>query len=215
MTTVNIHEAKTHLSRLRLCPCSLPRVAKLKSVIELSRLLARLSVVLTVFSACSSPVVPRPSASSDHPAEKEDILKYRWSQEVDILASVFRYQFEHNQTGVSPLRFDYLFLSLGRNELFEQDPPSELLAQFAGHIPPVEPASESKIAKDYTGVSHIHKGGKGIIFRLERIRWIDHDTVRVDGGYYRASRSASENTYQAERRDGKWVVVSDTLHGVS
>lgn len=98
----------------------------------------------------------------------------------------------------------------------DQDPPSELLDRFAGHSPAVEPVSAAEIGKGGgSRVTHEQKGGRGIILRLEAIRWIDGDTVEVDGGYYEANRSASGNTYRAERLGGKWAVTSDGMRWIS
>jgi hypothetical protein len=160
-----------------------------------------LSLVLTLLSACSNPVAPRAAAPADHASE-----------ELDILEAVFRYQFEHN--GASYMHPDRLFLSLAEAKDPPKDPPAALLARFKGQIPPVEPES----AADTDMVHGVHakgKQGRGVLLRLTNIRWIDDDTVEVDGGYYSSGLSASGNTYRAQRREGAWVVVSDTLHWVS
>ncbi len=161
---------------------------------------ALLALPLPFVSACSGagPLVPTDAVE-------------RASQELDILEAVFRYQFDHNASSATALgTADFYFLSLEEH----RDPPPELLTRFNGHSPPVEPVSSADPDASF-GVKHKQKGGQGIILRLESVRWIDDNTVEVDGGYYEASRSASGNTYRAERRDGGWIVVSDAMHWIS
>ena len=179
------------------------------------RHLAQLSVFLTCLSACSGPTLTTPAAvpaASPAPTAVPD----RATQELDILESVYRYQFEHNFSGRSSASFDYVFLSRGSSSSVNNDPPAELLARFAGNTPPVEPVSASEIGKDGgTGVTLKYLGGRGIIFRLDQVRWIDGETVDVDGGYYVSSRGSSGNTYRAKLQGGRWVVVKDERHWVS
>lgn len=164
-----------------------------------------LALALTLVGACSSAGAPRAAAPVD-----------RASEELDILEAVFRFQFEHNASGRNPTDFDHLFLSMANEKSLPKDPPAALLARFKEHVPPVEPVSDADThagSGARPGVRHKLKGGRGILFLLTSIRWIDDNTVEVDGGCH--SGCKSENTYRAERRGGVWVVVSDALHWVS
>jgi hypothetical protein len=162
-----------------------------------------LALVLMLVGVCFILSAPKPDAAVD-----------RASAEPDILESVFRYQFEHNSSGHKPLDFDYFFLSLAEAKDPPKDPPAGLLARFKGHVPPVEPVSLADAdARPHSGVRHKLKGGRCMLLFLGRIRWLDDDTVEVEGGYQAGCRS--ENTYRTERRNGAWVVVSDTLHWIS
>ena len=133
------------------------------------------------------------------------------------MEAVFRYQFAHN--GASYMNPDCFFLSLAEAKDPPRDPPAALLARFKEQIPPVEPVSAVDTAdmrfNVHSGVHAKGKKGKGVLLRLTNIRWIDDDTVELDGGYYYGHLSGSTNTYRAERRQGAWVVVNDTLHWVS
>jgi hypothetical protein len=162
---------------------------------------AGLALALTLVGACASAGAPNSSA----PVE-------RAAQELDILEAVFRYQFDHNASGHRLTEFDYLFLSLANERSLPKDPPASLLARFKEYVPPVEPASGADIHAR-SGVHHKQTGGRGILFFLTNIRWIDDNTVEVDGGY--RSGCVSDDTYRAERRDGMWVVVNDDLHWIS
>jgi len=58
-------------------------------------------------------------------------------------------------------------------------------------------------------------GKPGLIFTIDSVRCADTSRCEVEGGYYEAGLSASGNTYFLEKRDGKWVVVRDTMHWIS
>jgi hypothetical protein len=177
-------------------------VARRKSRAEPVMRGVALALALTLVGACSSARAPSSAAL------------HRWAEELDILEAVFRYQFDHNASGSNP---DCIFLSLseGKEGDAPKDPPPALLARFKGHTPPVEPES----AADLDSMPGVHRRGEqsdhGILFRLTTIRWIDPDTVEVDGGYFQNGLSASGNTYRVEREQRAWVVVSDTMHWIS
>jgi hypothetical protein len=89
-----------------------------------------------------------------------------------------------------------------------------MLEQFKGHSPRVLPASMAT-ASATGGVTHKDLAGRGLIFNITRIAWVDAYTADVDGGYAEAGLSASFNTYRAERKDGKWVVTKNEMHGIA
>ena len=126
---------------------------------------------------------------------------------LDLAEAVFRYQFDRNASGQQK-NCDYFFIRLE-----SEDPLPELLGRFAEYTPKVVPGSDA--ARSSRGVSHKTLGGKGLIFHIDDITWLDDNTADVDGGYYEAGLSSSGNTYRVERRDGKWVVIKDTMHWIS
>ena len=127
---------------------------------------------------------------------------------LNVLETVFRYQFDHNASG-SQRNVDYFFLRLDQS-----DPPPELLERFKNQSPRVLPGSMAR-ASAGEGVKHKDLGGRGLIFNITQIAWLDANTAEVDGGYYEAGLSSSGNTYRVERRDGKWVVTKNTMHWIS
>lgn len=127
---------------------------------------------------------------------------------LNVLETVFRYQFDHNASG-SQRNVDYFFVRLDHS-----DPPPELLERFKNQSPRVLPASMAKSSAG-RGVTHKDLGGRGLIFNITQIAWLDANTAEVDGGYYEAGLSASGNTYRVERRDGKWVVTKNEMHWIS
>ena len=158
---------------------------------------------LLVAAACSTaPEYPTPPP--------DDLAPYSWttpsSEDIDILETVFRYQFEHNRSVATERNeADYLFVVLGEEDSI--DPPAELLARFASHLPPVRPLSAATVS--VYGVEHQDDGGQGILLRIERIRRIDANTVDVDGGYFECGTSSSGSTYRVKRRGSGWRVVAD------
>src|SRR5262249_16928390 len=85
-----------------------------------------LGVIGVGIGSCASPT---PSSAAQVEAHAE---------ELDILETLFRYQLEHNESGRSPLTYDYVFLSRGIPGGAEQrDVSPEILARFDQHSPPI------------------------------------------------------------------------------
>ena len=133
----------------------------------------------------------------------------RAADRLDVLEAVFRHQFNKNASG-GQRNVEYFFLSLdGR-----ADPPPELLARFKDQKPIVLPLSMAT-ASPAPGVKHKDLGGRGLIFRITSIAWLDQDTAEVEGGYYEAGLSASGNTYRVKRANGAWKVIDDRMNWIS
>jgi hypothetical protein len=130
--------------------------------------------------------------------------------DVDLLEAVFRYQLQHNESnGTALQRANFYVLSCGEDE----DPPAELMERFAEHSPPVE--LRSSVTVKGTGVTHQERGERGVLLKVETIRWIDSRTVEVDGGYFEGGASASGATYRVESRGEVWNVVDKALKWMS
>ena len=155
-------------------------------------------VVLVLACACTS------AEHSSHPVPVQPTpAEETVSQELDLMESVFRHHLElHTSASRMQPVYDYVFLSLEKG----RDPPPELLARFAGNIPPIEPVSCAD--NGWYGVRHREKGGTCIVLQLTRIHWLDGSTAEVEAGWRRANRSAGGATYRVERRDGTWTIVS-------
>lgn len=48
---------------------------------------------------------------------------------------------------------------------------------------------------------------KSVKFRVDRIKRINKTSVKVEGGYYEGSTSASGNIYTLKNEKGKWKVT--------
>ena len=120
----------------------------------------------------------------------------RAEQEFDICEAVFRHQFENNASAVQQKAAAYFL------EIHKADPAPEFLARFAGNQPPVRPGSEFET-------------GKGLSFRVNSIEWLNDRKVKVNGGYFEASMSASGNDYVLELGDDGWAVTDDNMTWIS
>ncbi|MHC4705671.1 MAG: hypothetical protein ACYS8I_01110 [Planctomycetota bacterium] len=72
--------------------------------------------------------------------------------------------------------------------------------RFADHSPPVRSRSEFQV-------------GKGLLFNIDSIEWLDKRTVEAEGGYYGGPLTGAGHTYRLRRHGGKWKVISD-IRGV-
>lgn len=138
----------------------------------------------------------------------------RVSKEDDIREAVFRYQFAHNCWGHTEKVY---FLSLtGR-----KDPSPRFMKRFSRSSPPVKPVSRSKIdsnlvpGRPRTAVIDKDTGDCGLIFSVDKIKWISKSEVEVTGGYYADGLAASGNTYRVVFEKGRWTVTKDTLNWIS
>ncbi|MEN8149446.1 MAG: hypothetical protein ABFS86_06460 [Planctomycetota bacterium] len=120
----------------------------------------------------------------------------RSESEFDICEAAFRHQFANNASAVQQKAAAYFL------EIRGKDPTPEFLARFADHTPPVKAGSAFET-------------GKGLKFHVESIEWLGDDRVKVSGGYYEASLSASGNEYVVERKGDGWKVTNDTMLRIS
>lgn len=115
---------------------------------------------------------------------------------LDICEALFRYQFKNNASGAQQNAEAY-FLSI-----YEADPPKDLMARFEKSIPHVKLGSEFKV-------------GSGLKFRIRSVKMLDKNNVEIEGGYYEAGLSSSGNTYQLQKKNSKWQVISDKMKWIS
>ena len=94
------------------------------------------------------------------------------------------------------------------------DPPSSFIRRFAGQGRTVEPASSAAPTDDLT-VTHKSHSGRGVIYKIKNIQWLDRDTAEVTGGRYAGQTNASDSKYRVERQGGSWNVVQDKRLWVS
>jgi len=143
-----------------------------------------------------------------HPPVPGD--KDRLAQEDSIREVVFRYQFDHNESGVKNDAAVYcLSLSDGRT-----DPSDQFIMRFKGNQPPVLKVSKCGWWSDTVPID-VTTGRRGLIFRVTGIRWISGKEVEVTGGYYEGGLSASGDTYRVVRQHGNWSVSEDKMNWIS
>lgn len=152
-------------------------------------------------------------------------------QEDNIRETVLRYQFQHNGSGIQQNAGAY-YISLYDEGVEPASPVKEFalivhalvfdrpgvpsdgfIRRFRGHSPPVKKVSQCIL--EINGIRDRKTGQRGLMLSVGRIKWINDQTVEVNGGYYEGGMSASGNTYRVVRREKTWVVVSDKLEWVS
>ncbi len=102
--------------------------------------------------------------------------------------------------------FDYIFLSVKKNRE-AMDLPPEFMARFKDQIPKAEPVSASEYIDNADGVFHKKDHGRGIIFFVNDITWIDDNTVELEFGNYVASLGARGIYVRVEYINGQWTVT--------
>jgi len=107
-----------------------------------------------------------------------------------IYEALFRYIFEHNGSAAQQRAKTY-FLLIG-----ERNPPRSFLQRFADQNPPVEKGWK-------------YRRGRGLLFRVGEIKYIDADAVEIYGGYDEGNMSAGGYRYKLSKKQGKWMVVEE------
>ena len=138
--------------------------------------------------ASSSPATSSPAPAPSHAAAEPDIFE-----------AVFRYQFDHNASGIQKKAERYCLELPG-----ERSPDAAFLQRFAGHQPPVAAAEECQ-----------RKAGKNLFFRINRLDWHKDNEVWVRGGYFEGNLSSSIESYRVQLKDGKWVVTGARMEAIS
>ncbi|MFL6195053.1 MAG: hypothetical protein ACJ75H_12835 [Thermoanaerobaculia bacterium] len=119
--------------------------------------------------------------------------------EPEIYEAVFRYQFDHNASGIQKQAERYCLSVLG-----EASPDAELLRRFEGNRPPVVAADQCE-----------RRTGKNLFFRIQNVDWRSDSEVWVRGGYFEGNLSSSIESYRVIRKDGKWVVQGARMEAIS
>ena len=159
------------------------------------RLLPTLSLLVVAFTACSPSSGAGPSSgpgATRQPPPRE-------VSEPDILEAVFRYQFEHNASGLQKSAERYCLSVEG-----DRMPSADFLRRFAGHTPPVTSADQC----DRTT-------GRDLFFLVKDIQRQGENEVWVRGGYWEGNLSSSGELYIVGRENGKWVVKESRMEMIS
>ena len=123
----------------------------------------------------------------------------RAEAEEDIAEAVFRYQFDHNASGIQKKAARYCLSLPG-----DRSPGEAFLQRFQGSQPPVASAEECG-----------RVGGKNLYFRVQRFDWRKDDEVWVRGGYFEGNLSSSIEAYQVVLQKGRWVVKGSRMEMIS
>ena len=159
------------------------------------RLLPTLSLLVVAFTACSPSSGAGPSSgpgATRQPPPRE-------VSEPDILEAVFRYQFEHNASGIQDKAEKYCLAITGGEK-----PSAEFLRRFEGNRPPVVAADQCD-----------RRSGRNLFFQAKIESWESDSEAVVRGGYYEGNLSSSRETFRVVWEDGRWVVEDARLEVIS
>lgn len=154
------------------------------------KLLVSLILLSLLSSSCAQNTAPTSSGGSS---------PTRAAAEEDIAEAVFRYQFDHNASGIQKQAARYCLSLPG-----DRSPGEAFLQRFQGNQPPVASAEECE-----------RVGGKNLFFRVQRFDWRRDNEVWVRGGYYEGNLSSSVEAYQVVLQNGRWVVKGARMEMIS
>ena len=151
-----------------------------------------LLLLLMGFAACSS------TGSSSGPGTPSQPPP-RSVSEPDILEAVFRYQFEHNASGIQQDAERYCLTITGGEK-----PSAEFLRRFEGNRPPVVAADQCD-----------RQSGRNLFFQAKIEQWESDSEALVRGGYYEGNLSSSRETFRVVWEDGRWAVRDPRMEVIS
>jgi hypothetical protein len=151
-------------------------------------LLIALSVPAVGCASSSTGTTSSPAAAPSHAAAEPEIFE-----------AVFRYQFDHNASGMQKQAERYCLYLPG-----EASPDSAFLRRFEGNQPPVLAADQCE-----------RKSGKNLFFRINKLQWHKDNEAWVRGGYFEGNLSSSVESYRVLLKNGKWVVTGARMEAIS
>ncbi len=149
-----------------------------------------------------------------------------YSKEDQIREAVLRYQMEgwyrdgdkHEKEATSDqekavakrLNFKVFFVAVNG-----KDPNDELIRRLQDIPRKIMKISAAKSAKQMGGLVDKETKESGIEFSVDTIRWLDEESVEVDGGYFCDSLCGAGTTYKLHHENDKWVVKSAILRWIA
>jgi len=126
----------------------------------------------------------------------------------DICFALANYIFKNNASGAQQ-KVEYYFLKINGG-----DPSEDFIERFSDQKPIVLPYSLAEASAD-KGVRHKKTKGRGLIFSIDKIKWVSDTEVKVSWGYYEAGLSASGNTATLKLKEKGWTVIDDQMQWIS
>jgi hypothetical protein len=155
---------------------------------QATAILLALSLSTAGCASSSTGTTSSPAAAPSHAAAEPEIFE-----------AVFRYQFDHNASGMQKQAERYCLYLPG-----EKSPDAAFLQRFEGNQPPVVAAAQCE-----------GRSGKNLFFRINRLQWHRDNEVWVRGGYFEGNLSSSIESYRVLLKDGKWVVTGARMEAIS
>ena len=131
------------------------------------------------------------------------------ADEEDLREATLRHMFKKNASGMQQSAGIYCIQ-------FENkaDPSAAFMARFAHDAKTVR-AGSGCTEDARSGVVDKTTKARGLMFRIDAVKFTDKDHATVNGGYFEAGLSASGNVYTLERMKGAWTVVKDEMTWIS
>jgi hypothetical protein len=143
------------------------------------------AAILLILPFLAAGCAGNPPAKSGQPSSRD-------AATLDVLETVFRYQFDHNS-------------SAGRYclELAGTSPDAVFLRRFEGNQPPVLSASQCD-----------SQSGKGLYLRITKIQWVTDGEAWLRGATSDGNGSSPIQAYRVVLENGKWAVKGTKMHAM-
>jgi hypothetical protein len=171
--------------------------------------------VVTVFALCllfSIALLARSARNAHDPAVEDDIreavLRYQMADWGKGDKAMKEAADQSDKAVADALNFKLLFISING-----EDPSDAFMTRFEKFPIPVKKLSQSGTdKKPIYAVVDKTTGERGIIFRVEKIKWLGSNFVEAEGGYVCGGLCASGQTFKVHRKHGAWEVIGSTVH---
>ncbi len=185
-------------------------------MIVMRQLRSLVSPVAALLLLCSPSIFPQSDASADKRTAEESIRE-----------AVVRYQMEGWYRGgdqseknaktateraiAKEMNFKFFFVSVNGKD------PTDAFIHRLRDIPRIiKKVSASESSKQWRfAVVDKSTRQRGIVFRANEIRWLDKDSVEVEGGYFCDGLCGLIATYKLHRTKGEWVVTDSVVRRIS
>ena len=175
--------------------------------------------VAGVFALCvlvSSTVLAQPAKRAQSQAADEDIREAVIRYEIASWGEVGdkgEHEAETLSGKVVPKRLNYKVFFISING---KDPSDVFMKRFESFPHRIEKLSRSKLdRKSMNAVVDKKTGEKGVVFKVETIKFEGANAAEVEGGYYCDGLCASGQTFKVHRKLGIWKVTGSAMHWIS
>ena len=168
------------------------------------RALLFFAVFLNSFCFCQS------AASSEEETIREAMVRYQMQGWIEGgRQSEKRAKTAAEKAVAREMNFKVFFVSING-----KDPTNAFINRLRDLPRVIKKVSSSRADKEFDVVDKA-TGQRGIIFRANQIRWLNKESVELDGGYVCGGRCGIWATYKLNRNNGKWAVAAEMVHRIS
>lgn len=150
------------------------------------------------------------AAISQEDAIRETVIRYEmegWIQGSNQNARLAKTAIE--KAVAKEMNFKVFFVSINGKD------PTEAFVDRLRNLPRIIKKLSCSGVDEQRDVVDKATGERGIIFRADKIRWRNRESVELDGGYVCGGLCGIEATFKLRRSQGKWTITGRTLHRIS